>query len=89
MDYVLMTDALTAVYGHHKVLDNFSMHIPQGAIYGLVGKNGAGKTTLLRIICGLQEATSGDYSLYGISSRTHESLNGRKEMGAVIETPAI
>ena len=72
MDYVLKTEALTKIYGHHKVLDNFSMHIPQGAIYGLVGKNGAGKTTLLRIICGLQEATSGDYSLYGISSRKHE-----------------
>ena len=39
MDYVLKTEALTKVYGHHKVLDNFSMHIPQGAIYGLVGKN--------------------------------------------------
>ena len=65
------------------------MHIPQGVIYGLVGKNGAGKTTLLRIICGLQEATFGDYSLYGISSRKHEILNARKEMGAVIETPAI
>ena len=44
---------------------------------------------MLRIICGLQEATSGDYSLYGISSRKHEILNARKEMGAVIETPAI
>ena len=54
-----------------------------------LGRNGAGKTTLLRIICGLQEATFGDYSLYGISSRKHETLNARKEMGAVIETPAI
>ena len=89
MDYVLEADALTKIYGHHKALDNFSMHIPQGAIYGLVGKNGAGKTTLLRLICGLQEATSGEYTLYGISSRKHEVLNARKEMGAVIETPAI
>ena len=89
MDYVLEADALTKIYGHHKALDNFSMHIPQGAIYGLVGKNGAGKTTLLRLICGLQEATSGEYTLYGISSRKHEILNARKEMGAVIETPAI
>ena len=89
MDYVLEADALTKIYCHHKALDNFSMHIPQGAIYGLVGKNGAGKTTLLRLICGLQEATSGEYTLYGISSRKHEILNARKEMGAVIETPAI
>lgn len=89
MDYVLKTEALTKIYGRHKALDNFSMHIPQGAIYGLVGKNGAGKTTLLRVICGLQDATSGDYVLYGISSRKPEILNARKEMGAVIETPAI
>ena len=89
MDYILKAENLTKIYGHHKALDNFSMHIPQGAIYGLVGRNGAGKTTLLRIICGLQEATFGDYSLYGISSRKHEILNARKEMGAVIETPAI
>ena len=89
MDYILKAENLTKIYGHHKALDNFSIHIPKGSIYGLVGKNGAGKTTLLRIICGLQEATSGDYSLYGISSRKHEILNARKEMGAVIETPAI
>ena len=68
MGYVHQSPALSNGYGQYYGLDNFSMHIPQGAIYGLVGKNGAGKTTLLRIICGLQEATSGDYSLYGISS---------------------
>lgn len=89
MDYVLKAEALTKIYGHHKALDNFSIHIPKGAIYGLVGKNGAGKTTLLRLICGLQEATSGEYTLYGVSSRKHEILKARKEMGAVIETPAI
>lgn len=89
MDYVLKAETLTKIYGHHKALDNFSMQIPKGAIYGLVGKNGAGKTTLLRLICGLQEVTSGDYTLYGISSRKHEILNARKKMGAVIETPAI
>ena len=66
MDYVLKAEALTKIYGHHRALDNFSMHIPKGAIYGLVGKNGAGKTTLLRLICGLQEATSGDLSLIHI-----------------------
>lgn len=89
MNYVLKTEALTKIYGHHRALDNFSMHIPKGAIYGLVGKNGSGKTTLLRLICGLQVATSGDYTLYGISSRKREILNARKKMGAVIETPAI
>lgn len=89
MDYILTVNVLTKNYGHHKALDNFSMHIPKGSIYGLVGKNGAGKTTLLRVICGLQEATSGDYSLYGISSKNPEILKARQGMGAVIETPAI
>ena len=78
MDYILKAENLTKIYGHHKALDNFSIHIPQGSTYGLVGKNGAGKTTLLRIICGLQEATSGDYSLYGISSRKHENPERKK-----------
>ena len=41
------------------------MNVPKGSIYGLIGKNGAGKTTLIRLICGLQEPTSGDYVLYG------------------------
>ncbi|MDU2937205.1 MAG: hypothetical protein E7B61_14470 [Clostridiales bacterium] len=36
MDYILKAENLTKIYGHHKALDNFSMHIPQGAIYGLV-----------------------------------------------------
>jgi ABC-2 type transport system ATP-binding protein len=65
------------------------MHVPKGAIYGLVGKNGAGKTTLIRLICGLQTPTSGTYELYGIDSRKREISSSRRRMGAVIETPAI
>ena len=38
MDYILKAENLTKIYGHHKALDNFSIHIPQGVIYGLVGK---------------------------------------------------
>ena len=50
---------------------------------------GAGKTTLLRIICGLQNTTSGEYRLYGISSKDKKIVKARQKMGAVIETPAI
>ena len=53
MEYVLTTDGLSKRYGRFKALDGLSMHVPQGAIYGFVGKNGAGKTTLIRLICGL------------------------------------
>jgi ABC-2 type transport system ATP-binding protein len=65
------------------------MAVPKGAIYGLVGKNGAGKTTLLRLICGLQEPSSGSYSLYGVSNDRKELLKVRRRMGAVVETPSI
>ena len=89
MDYVLTTDALSKHYGHFKALDRLSMHVPKGAIYGFVGKNGAGKTTLIRLICGLQEATSGDFSLYGIESGDKNIAESRRRMGAVVETPSI
>ena len=61
MEYVLTTDHLCKNYGHFKALNQCSMHVPRGAIYGFVGKNGAGKTTLIRLICGLQRPTSGSY----------------------------
>ena len=66
MDYVLETNALGKSYGHFKALNGLSMRVPKGAIYGFVGKNGAGKTTLIRLICGLQNPSSGSYNLYGI-----------------------
>lgn len=88
MEYVLTTDSLSKQYGHFKALNELSIHVPKGAIYGFVGKNGAGKTTLIRLICGLQKPTSGEYSLYGISS--NEDIAGpRRRMGAVVETPSI
>ena len=87
--YSICVSDLRKKYKEKEVLKSVTFSVPKGAIYTLLGSNGAGKTTLLRIICGLQEATFGDYSLYGISSRKHEILNARKEMGAVIETPAI
>lgn len=89
MDYVLATDALSKHYGHFKALDRLSMHVPKGAIYGFVGKNGAGKTTLMRVICGLQEPTSGKYELYGISNAEKRIERSRRRMGAVVETPSI
>jgi ABC-2 type transport system ATP-binding protein len=89
MDYVLQTNGLTKKYKNFQALDRLTMHVPKGAIYGFVGKNGAGKTTLIRLICGLQEATSGDYSLYGIDSRDKAIAKSRRRMGAVVETASI
>lgn len=89
MEYVLKTNALCKHYKHFKALNGLTMNIPKGAIYGFVGKNGAGKTTLIRLICGLQEPTSGEYFLYGLKNSEKEILKSRRRMGAVVETPAI
>lgn len=88
MDYVLETNALCKKYKSFKALSNFSMHIPKGSIYGLVGKNGAGKTTLIRIICGLQNPTSGEYILYGKKNTDKDIIKARRRIGAVVETPS-
>lgn len=89
MDYVLRTNALSKAYKGFKALNGLSMNVPKGAIYGFVGKNGAGKTTLIRLICGLQEPTSGDYMLYGKKNTDKEIVKSRRRMGAVVETPSI
>lgn len=89
MDYVLQTNALRKNYKDFKALSGLSMNVPKGAIYGFVGKNGAGKTTLIRLICGLQEPTSGDYVLYGRKNTDREIVKSRRRMGAVVETPSI
>lgn len=89
MEYVLTTAALQKKYGSFTALRDVTMHVPKGSIYGFVGKNGAGKTTLIRLICGLQFPTSGDYTLFGISSGEKDIAKSRKRMGAVVETPSI
>lgn len=89
MDYVLRTNALCKKYKGYKALNGLSMNVPKGAIYGFVGRNGAGKTTLIRLICGLQEPTSGEYTLYGMKNTDREILKARRRMGAVVETPSI
>lgn len=89
MEYVLTTSGLSKKYGKFQALDDLSMHIPKGAIYGFVGRNGAGKTTLIRLICGLQEPTKGSYSIYGIDYTDRLISKSRRRMGAVVETPSI
>ena len=89
MDYVLRTNALTKTYKGFKALTNLTMNVPKGAIYGSVGKNGAGKTTLIRLICGLQEPDSGDYTLYGRKNTEKDITKSRRRLGAVVETPAV
>ena len=90
MDYVLTAEGLSKRYRHFQALSGLNMRVPKGSIYGLVGKNGAGKTTLIRLICGLQEPSSGSYALYGVRSNGRRPIERmRRRMGAMVETPSI
>ena len=50
MDSILSVQHVTKRYAEHKALDDLSLEVPRGSVYGLLGPNGAGKTTLLRVI---------------------------------------
>ena len=89
MEYVLETNGLSKRYRDFTALNGLNMHIPKGSIYGFVGRNGAGKTTLIRLICGLQEPTSGSFTLYGVKNTDAEIERARRRMGAVVESPAV
>ena len=89
MEYILTTDNICKSYGKAKVLKDVSLHIPKGAIYGLIGKNGAGKTTIMRIISGLQRPNSGSYAIFGVQNNDIIINDMRRRVGALIENPAI
>lgn len=88
MEYVLKTNSLCKHYKNFKALNGVNMTVPKGSIYGFVGRNGAGKTTLIRLICGLQEPTSGDFELYGVKNSDENISRSRRRMGAVVESPS-
>ncbi len=54
-----MSRGLTKSFGERKVVDNFDLKVPRGAIYGFLGPNGSGKTTTIRMVCGLLKPESG------------------------------
>jgi len=64
-DYVLEIDRVSKYFGSYKALDNISLKIKQGTIFGLLGPNGAGKTTLIRIINQIFMPDSGKILLNG------------------------
>jgi len=85
MNYAIETVSLTKKYGARAVVNNVSVHVKRGDIYGLIGRNGAGKTTLMRLILGLSVADSGEIKLFD-----GENLSvARKKVGSLIETPAF
>ena len=85
MKYILQTNGLTKEYSHKKAVDNVSLTVRQGDIYGFVGKNGAGKTTFIRMILGLTRVTAGSFSFFdGDTSQEH-----RRRIGSLVESPSL
>ena len=56
---LVQTNALTKRFGKFTALDQCTLEIPQGEVFGLLGPNGAGKSTLIRLLLGLYNPTSG------------------------------
>ena len=65
MDSILKIENVSKSYTGHKALDDVSLEVPRGAVYGLLGPNGAGKTTLIRVITRITIADSGRVLLDG------------------------
>ena len=89
MEYVLQTQQLYKKYGRFNALTDFTINVPKGSIYGMVGRNGAGKTTLIRIVTGLNNPTSGEFTLFGTKNTDADILAKRRKIGAVVETPSL
>ncbi len=87
MEYLLNTNCLTKQFKNCKAVNNVSMSIKQGEIYGFIGRNGAGKTTFLKMISGLTYPTSGEISLFGYSGSDMKKMYSR--IGTLIEDPGL
>ncbi|MDA1476949.1 ATP-binding cassette domain-containing protein [Bacillus changyiensis] len=87
-EFALKTNQLTKQYKHSKALDNVSIHVKKGEIYGLIGMNGAGKTTLIRLLAGLIKPENGKIEIFGEEvERKKEIL--RRRIGWLIESPSL
>lgn len=82
-EIVLQTTNLTKKYKNFTALDNVSITIQKGDIYGLIGKNGAGKTTLMRVISTLTNKTGGTFTLFG--NEDSNLVETKRRIGCLIE----
>lgn len=71
-------------YGKVHAVNNVSLDIHKGNVYGILGPNGSGKSTTLGIVLNVVNKTSGEYSWFGGTQETHQAL---KKVGAIIERP--
>ncbi len=78
------TSNLTRRFGHLRAVDSVSLHVPQGSVYGFLGRNGAGKTTTLRMILGLIRPHGGQVRVLGHDVVTQRTAASRLT-GALLE----
>jgi len=86
MDAVIRTENLSKHYGKLKAVDNVSINVRKGEIYGFLGLNGAGKTTTIRMLLGLIRPTSGISYLNGIKVNPGNPAMWGK-IGYMVEVP--
>lgn len=79
---------LTKTYGDKKAVDDLSLHIAPGEIYGFIGHNGAGKTTTLKASVGILRFDSGEISVGGISVKDNP-VACKKQMAYIPDNPDI
>lgn len=87
-DYIIETRQVTKSYSSLLALDNVSIHVRRGDIYGLIGDNGAGKTTLLKMLVGHIWPAKGEIYLFNQQGEKHLE-RCRRQIGAIIEEPGF
>lgn len=87
MSIILMTDRITKAYGSKLAVNQVSIHMERGEVYGLIGRNGAGKTTLLKMIANLASPTSGSFAIFDAYGQPTPEM--RSKVGVLIEDPGV
>lgn len=88
MDYIITTDQLTKKYKSFVSVNNVSLHIRKGSIYGFLGPNGAGKSTTMKMLLGLTAPTEGSFTIDG-RHFPEDRVAILKEIGSFIESPSF
>ncbi len=89
MTYCVETKNLSHQFSSESpLLKDISLKVPQGSIFGFLGKNGAGKTTTLKLILGLLKIQKGEVSIFG-QSLSKNRIAILKEIGSLIESPSF
>lgn len=88
MDYMITTKHLTKKYKNFVSVNQVSLHIRKGSIYGFLGPNGAGKSTTMKMLLGLTAPTKGSFSIDG-KHFPEDRMDILKEIGSFIEAPSF